>query len=166
MWNFGPNASGTIIIMAWGSERPAITRSSSALSKIAESLPSSMITGLIFARSAPNSSDSIMDSRARIRLMFPRKVLISPLCARNRYGWARCHVGRVFVLYLWCTTAKALAKDGARRAGGWGAGEHPLVDDGAGREAVEVELARVAVGPAPGLFLRPPADDIELPFEG
>ena len=91
--------------MAWGSERPAMTSSSSALSKIAESLPPSTMTGLIFPMSAPKSSDAIVASRARIRLMLPRNVLISPLWARNRNGCARCHVGRVLVLYRWCTTA-------------------------------------------------------------
>ncbi len=47
-----------------------------------------------------------------------------------------------------------------------GSGEQSLVDDGARRKAGDVELARVAVGPAAHLFLRQAPDDVELPLEG
>jgi hypothetical protein len=40
----------------------------------------------------------MVSSRAFILLMFPRSVLISPLCAMKRKGWARDHDGKVFVL--------------------------------------------------------------------
>jgi len=96
---FGPHASGIIIIRACGSERPAITSSSRALSKTAESLPDSLITGRTLLSSSPSRGEERVVSLARIRLMFPRSVLISPLCAQMRNGCARCHVGRVFVLY-------------------------------------------------------------------
>ena len=68
--------------MACGSERPVITRNSSTLSKVAVSLPPSRMTGRIFcevvAEQRPTGSSA---SRARIQLMLPRSVLISPLCA-------------------------------------------------------------------------------------
>jgi hypothetical protein len=37
------------------------------------------------------------DSRARIQLTLPRSVLISPLCAIRRYGWASSQLGNVLV---------------------------------------------------------------------
>ncbi len=42
------------------------------------------ISGTIFARSAPNSSDDIAWRRACIQLTLPRTVLISPLWQMNR----------------------------------------------------------------------------------
>ncbi len=77
-------ASGTIIISACGSERPASTSSSSTLSKFAVSEPPGRTTGSTLARSSPKRSDASCDSRARIQLMFPRTVLISPLWAIMR----------------------------------------------------------------------------------
>ena len=68
-------------MIACGSERPASTSSSSTLSSVAESEPPSWTTGNTFTRSSPKSSEASWDSRARIQLMFPRTVLISPLWA-------------------------------------------------------------------------------------
>src|SRR5260221_10044713 len=45
------------IISAWAMLRPPITRSSSALSKVCESLPVWETSGVIFFTSSPNSSD-------------------------------------------------------------------------------------------------------------
>ena len=81
MDSWADQGSGTIIIMAWGSDRPASTISSRVLSKMPESLPSLLMTGWVRCRSSPNSSDSNMDCRAYIQLMLPRRVLISPLWA-------------------------------------------------------------------------------------
>ncbi len=75
------HASGTIIISACGSERPASTSSSSTLSSVAESEPPGRTIGSTFCRSSPNSSEASCDSRARIQLTLPRSVLISPLWA-------------------------------------------------------------------------------------
>ena len=47
-------ASGISIIMAWAMGRPAMTRSSRALSNEAESLPARLDDGKIFLRSSPN----------------------------------------------------------------------------------------------------------------
>ena len=46
-------------------------------------------------------------SRARIQFSFPMTVLISPLWATNRYGWASGHDGNVFVEKRLCTRASA-----------------------------------------------------------
>lgn len=49
--------------------------------------------------SGSNSQDvSSPPSRALTQLMLPRSVLISPLCPNMRIGWARGHLGMVFVL--------------------------------------------------------------------
>ena len=90
-------ASGIIIIIACGSDRPASTSSSSTLSNVAESEPPGRTTGRILARSSPKSSDASCDSRALIQLTLPRSVLISPLWAIIRYGCASSQLGKVFV---------------------------------------------------------------------
>ena len=67
--------------MACGSERPACTSNSSALSKAAESLPPGLMMGKSFLMSSPNSGEHSTDCRACIQFTLPRSVLISPLCA-------------------------------------------------------------------------------------
>ena len=47
--------------------------------------------------SSPNSGEANCAWRARIQLTLPRSVLISPLCAMKRYGWARSQLGKVLV---------------------------------------------------------------------
>src|ERR1041384_378229 len=91
---FAPG-SGIIIMTACGIERPESTMSSSTLSNIEESEPFGLTIGGIFLMSSPNSGDSNSASRARIQLMLPRSVLISPLCAMQRYGCARSQLGKV-----------------------------------------------------------------------
>ena len=63
-----------------------------------ESLCPGWITGFSFPISSPKRGDDIVFSRAFILLMLPRSVLISPLCAMYRKGWARGQEGNVFVL--------------------------------------------------------------------
>ena len=48
-----------------------------------------------------------MASRARIQFRLPRIVLISPLCAMYRYGWASGQDGNVLVENRECTRASA-----------------------------------------------------------
>ena len=55
------------------------------------------ISGHILSRSGPISSDAIECRRAYIQLTLPRTVLISPLCARKRYGCASRQDGKVLV---------------------------------------------------------------------
>ena len=78
MWS--AHASGISIIIAWGSDRPVARRSSTALSSVAVSLCGPATTGTSFATSSPNSGEENIAWRAAIQLMFPRSVLISPLC--------------------------------------------------------------------------------------
>ena len=110
------HASGIIIITACGSERPVRTSSSSALSNLAESLPASSMIGSSLSTSSPNSGDANSCSRACIQFALPRSVLISPLCARKRYGCARSHDGNVLVLKRWCTSARAVTIAGSTRS--------------------------------------------------
>ena len=56
-------------------------------------------------------------SRACIRLRLPRTVLISPLCATNRNGWASGQDGKVLVENRLCTIAMALVQRSSRRSG-------------------------------------------------
>ena len=55
-------------------------------------------------------------SRARIQLRLPRTVLISPLCAMNRYGWASGQDGKVLVENRECTMARAEVYAGSDRS--------------------------------------------------
>ena len=70
--------------IAWGRERPLMTRNSRTLSKVAESDSPSRVTGSTFHSSSPKTLERHSASRARIQLMLPRSVLISPLCATYR----------------------------------------------------------------------------------
>ena len=90
------HASGTIIMIACGSGRPASSSSSTVSSNEAESLAPSLTIGNTGRRS-PSTSDSSCDWRARIQLRFPCTVLISPLCAIIRNGCASGQDGKVFV---------------------------------------------------------------------
>jgi predicted unusual protein kinase regulating ubiquinone biosynthesis (AarF/ABC1/UbiB family) len=71
-------------VLRWLFTIPARRSSSSTLSKVAVSLPPSRMTGRIFFRSSPKRSLASRPCRARIQLMLPRSVLISPLCATSR----------------------------------------------------------------------------------
>ena len=104
-------------MIACGRLRPASTSSSRTLSNVAESLPPGRTTGSTFCRSSPNSSEASCDSRARIQLMFPRSVLISPLWAIIRYGWASSQLGKVFVEKREWTSAIAVFVRGSCRSG-------------------------------------------------
>ena len=68
--------------------------------------------------------------RARIQLTLPVRVLISPLCATRRNGWASGQFGNVFVLKRWCTSASADVKSGSARSANigpsWSAFSIPL----------------------------------------
>ena len=91
--------------------------SSRTLSNVAESEPPGRTIGRIFCRSSPNSSEASCDSRARIQLTLPISVLISPLWAITRNGWASSQLGKVFVEKRECTSASALAKRSSCRSG-------------------------------------------------
>jgi len=90
-------AIGTSIISACASERPEIKSSSSARSIAAESEIPSSISGRQRARSSPISFERSAASRARIQATLPSSVLISPLWAEKRCGWASSQLGKVLV---------------------------------------------------------------------
>ncbi len=77
--------------------RPETIRSSSTLSSWAESLPPGWMMGRSSRMRSPHTADLSSGSRARIQLRLPCSVLISPLCPRNRNGWARNQFGNVLV---------------------------------------------------------------------
>ena len=56
-------------------------------------------------------------SRARIQLRLPWTVLISPLWAMKRYGWASGHDGKVFVENRLWTRASADSTRSSVRSG-------------------------------------------------
>src|SRR5499427_9266726 len=110
------HASGIIIIIACASEYPPCTRNSSALSKQAVSDWPSYEIGQSLLMSLPNSGDETEACRAAIQLTLPRSVLISPLCATMRYGWASFQDGKVLVEKRWCTSAIAEVRRGSVRS--------------------------------------------------
>ena len=93
-----------------------MTSSSRALSKQAESDWPSAIRGHSFFRSCPSSVEFMEWRRAAIQLTFPRRVLISPLWAIIRNGWARSQDGKVLVEKRWCTSASAVSIRGSFRS--------------------------------------------------
>ena len=68
-----------------------------------------MQTGKIFSTSDPKTSVLISASRARIQFSLPVTVLISPLWAMRRNGWASGQDGNVLVENRECTMPSALS---------------------------------------------------------
>lgn len=101
--------SGIMIDMAWGSDKPLMTKNSNTLSRLAESLMPGCMMGEMLRMSPSVSLDST-DSRAFIHPRLPRMVLISPLWATMRKGCARLHVGNVLVEKRLWTMARPLVK--------------------------------------------------------
>ena len=102
---------------ACGRLRPPRWSSSSTSSNDAESLDPSVQIGNSRVRSPGSTSLVRMASRARIQLRLPLTVLISPLCAMSRYGWASGHDGNVLVEKRECTSPIAEANRGSDRSG-------------------------------------------------
>ena len=103
------NDSGTSIAIACGNDNPLIIKNSNTLSRLAESLMSSCTMGEI-SLMLPSASLLSTLSRAFIHPRLPRMVLISPLWANRRKGWASDHVGNVLVLKRECTNASPLVR--------------------------------------------------------
>src|SRR5574344_775791 len=89
---------------------PLLTKNSRTLSSEALSLMPGSTIGEMFLLISPNVSDCRRDSLVLIQSLLPRMVLISPLCPIILKGWARLHVGNVFVENLACTRAMELVK--------------------------------------------------------
>ena len=95
------------------------------------------------ARGRPGiRSEASSASRARIQLRLPMTVLISPLWAMNRNGWASGQLGNVLVEKRECTTASAEAIRSSTQVGEelveLVGGQHALVDQGARGQRREV----------------------------
>ena len=91
------HASGTSIVLAIGAERPPRTSTSNTASSAPESdAPAGMI-GLMSSALSPKAALAMRISWLRIQLMLPFSVLISPLWANMRNGWASHHCGKVLV---------------------------------------------------------------------
>src|SRR4051794_38775409 len=103
--------------IACGRLRPARCSSSSTSSKLAESDACGVLIGNSRLMLPGSTLDLISASRAAIQFLLPRIVLISPLCAMNRYGWASGQDGNVFVENRECTSAIALATRSSTRSG-------------------------------------------------
>ena len=95
------------IITAFGRLMPLYIRNSKVLSSIAESEPAVFTTGRTFSISSSSSGEYMVSSRASIRSMLPRMVLISPLWRMIRLGCARSQLGVVLVEKRECTSARA-----------------------------------------------------------
>jgi hypothetical protein len=111
------HASGIIINTACGRLRPARCNNSSTSSKLAESDASGVQVGNSRRMLPGSNGEASNASRAAIQFRLPRIVLISPLCAMNRYGWASGHDGNVFVEKRECTNAIAEATRASDRSG-------------------------------------------------
>src|SRR3954469_24776189 len=94
---FSSHASGTSISLAVGASRPERQIASNTASNAAVSEAPAGITGLMSSDCSPNARLAILISWLSIQFLLPRIVLISPLCARQRNGWASHHCGKVFV---------------------------------------------------------------------
>jgi len=85
------------------------------LSRLCESEPSRLTSG---ARSdSSTSGDLYFPERAQTQLRLPLIVLISPLCASMRNGWARRQRGSVLVEKRWWNTAAQALSSGWEKSG-------------------------------------------------
>ena len=105
-------------------------------------------------------------SRARIQLRLPRMVLISPLWAMYRNGWASGQDGKVLVENRECTSAIALATRSSVRSGierrQLVGGQHSLVDDRAAGQRREVRVDAALAGLPLGLLAHAEHDPLQL----
>ena len=100
--------SGMAAITDRGRSIPLMVRNSRVLSSMAESEPSVLTTGRTLSISGARTREDMVSSRASIRSMLPRMVLISPLWAMSRLGWARSQEWLVLLEKREWTRAMAL----------------------------------------------------------
>ena len=91
------HASGTSISLAVGASRPDRQIASNTASSAAVSDAPAGITGLMSSDCSPKARLAILISWLFIQFWLPRIVLISPLWASVRNGWASHHCGKVLV---------------------------------------------------------------------
>ncbi len=85
------------MLLAMGAARPARTITSNTASSAALSEAPWATIGLMSSASSPNDADAMRISWLFIQFRLPFSVLISPLCASMRKGWASHHCGKVLV---------------------------------------------------------------------
>ena len=85
------------MLFAIGAERPPRTITSNTLSSDAESEPPACTTGFKSSPYSPKAPATMRGSWLFIQLTLPRSVLISPLWASMRNGWAKRQLGKVLV---------------------------------------------------------------------
>ena len=90
-------ASGTSMVLVIGALRPDRTITSNTASSAAESDEPPGMIGLISSAMSPNARLAMRISWLFIQLVLPFSVLISPLWASMRKGWASHHCGKVLV---------------------------------------------------------------------
>ena len=90
--------SGTSIVLVIGADRPDRTRTSNTASSAAESDDPAGTIGLMSSAASPKADDAMRISWLRSQFRLPLSVLISPLWASMRKGWASHHCGKVLVL--------------------------------------------------------------------
>src|SRR5665811_450434 len=101
-------ASGTNIIITWGSFLPVRVSNSTIKSRLAESENLSLVIGINMASSSSVKKEDFMRlSFDLILLRLPLMVLISPLWEIYLKGWANLQLGKVLVENLECTIASA-----------------------------------------------------------
>ena len=108
---------GIIIMIASVTSRPESSSISATSSKLAESEAPGVQIGNSSSGTSPSSSPASCDWRARIQLRLPFTVLISPLCAMVRKGWASGQEGKVLVEKRECTIAQREANRVSERSG-------------------------------------------------
>ena len=95
---------------------PPATSTSSMLSRLDESEPVRLTSGAMASMSG-NSGERNLPVRAAAQLRLPVMVLISPLWASRRKGWASGQRGMVLVEKRWWNRQMALARSGSARSG-------------------------------------------------
>ena len=110
-------ASGIIIMIECVMGRPESQSSSATSSKEAESEAPGVQIGYSSSGESPSSGLASCDWRARIQLRLPLTVLISPLWAMVRNGWASGQDGKVLVEKREWTIASLVLKRLSERSG-------------------------------------------------
>ena len=109
-------AGGISMRRARGNSTPPVVSNSSMLSRLEESEPEVLTRGTTLWRSG-SRGESSLGVRARDQARLPSMVLISPLWASIRNGWARGQRGRVLVENRWWKTHIAVSRAGSFRSG-------------------------------------------------
>ncbi len=109
-------AGGTSMRTARNRLIPPASSTSSILSILEESDPARLTRGLMASISGSSEVSNLL-VRASAQLRLPSMVLISPLCASSRNGWASGQRGAVLVEKRWWKTQMAVSRRSSPRSG-------------------------------------------------